>query len=89
MTEPMLARLAIRLPRPDAGAGGCLYEPKWDGFRCVARIDERGHVVLSSRRSKSLSAAFPEIVDAVASTLPAGAVVDGEIVRWSNRGWDR
>jgi hypothetical protein len=41
VTEPMLAKLVGQLPRPDACPGGCLYEPKWDGFRCVARIDER------------------------------------------------
>ena len=86
MTEPMLAKLAGQLPRQDACPGGCLYEPKWDGFRAITRVDERGDSTLSSRRSKPLSAAFPEIAAAAASILPASTTVDGEIVRWSSEG---
>lgn len=86
MTEPMLAKLAGQLPRQDACPGGCLYEPKWDGFRTITRVGDRGDSTLSSRRSKSLSAAFPEIVDATASALPVSTTVDGEIVRWSSEG---
>lgn len=33
--DPMLAKNAARLPAADACAGGCRYEPKWDGFRCI------------------------------------------------------
>lgn len=86
MTEPMLARLTGQLPGQDACPGGCLYEPKWDGFRAITRVDERGESTVCSRRSKSLSAAFPEIVEATARALPASTTVDGEIVRWSSEG---
>jgi ATP-dependent DNA ligase len=30
--DPMLAKNTPRLPAADACPGGCLYEPKWDGF---------------------------------------------------------
>jgi ATP-dependent DNA ligase len=86
MTEPMLAKLAGRLPRPDECPGGCRYEPKWDGFRAIARVGQTGRASLVSRRSKPMEAAFPEIVEAAARTLPAGTTVDGEIVRWSSEG---
>ncbi len=82
----MLARSVGRLPPPGACPGGCLYEPKWDGFRAIARLGERGHATLTSRRSKPMTAAFPEIVEAAARTLPGGTTVDGEIVRWSTEG---
>jgi ATP-dependent DNA ligase len=68
----MLARLAHELP-----AGGFLYEPKWDGFRCVASV-LRGAVDLRSRNGRPFARYFPEIVAALA---PVGdAVLDGEIV---------
>jgi ATP-dependent DNA ligase len=68
----MLARLAHELP-----AGGFLYEPKWDGFRCVASVS-RGAVDLRSRNGRPFARYFPEIVAALA---PVGdAVLDGEIV---------
>jgi bifunctional non-homologous end joining protein LigD len=41
-------------------------EPKWDGWRCLARID-RGSLRLASRWRNDLSALFPEFSD-----VPAG-----------------
>src|SRR5690606_23634002 len=38
---------------------------------------------LWSRQRKDLTVGFPEIVDAAASTIPPGIVVDGEVVRWN------
>src|SRR5690349_21760860 len=68
----MLARLARELP-----VGGFLYEPKWDGFRCVARV-AGGAVDLRSRHGRPFARYFPELVAALA---PLGdAVLDGEIV---------
>lgn len=81
--EPMLARTVAEIPSPRACAGGCVYEPKWDGFRCVAHVDADGGVTLLSRRERSLSAAFPDVRYAVGDCLPARTAVDGEIVRWS------
>jgi ATP-dependent DNA ligase len=56
-----------------------LYEPKWDGFRCLAfRRDAR--VVLQSKSAQPLGRYFPELVEALLA-LPAPAfVLDGEIV---------
>ena len=44
--------------------GSWMYEPKWDGFRCLIFRDGN-NVFLQSRPGKSLTAAFPEIVAAV------------------------
>ena len=71
---PMLARLARELPRD-----GYLYEPKWDGFRCLAFRDG-GDVDLRSRNQRPLARYFPELVAAL-RTLPLERfVLDGEIV---------
>ncbi|MGW2307531.1 ATP-dependent DNA ligase [Actinomadura luteofluorescens] len=83
---PMAATAIDHIPREKACSGGCRYEPKFDGFRCVARVSEEGDVQLWSRRLKRLDAAFPEIVSAVSATIPPGTVVDGEIVRWGGDG---
>jgi ATP-dependent DNA ligase len=82
--EPMLATLVDRLPEPRACPGGCRYEPKWDGYRALAQVDEYRGVTLVSRRAKSLTAAFPELVHAVYEVCPPRTVVDGEIVRWAD-----
>ena len=72
--EPMLAK-AVGSAVPE---GEFLYEPKWDGFRClVFRMADR--VVLQSRGLDDLAYAFPEVV-AAAQTLPVGTVLDGELV---------
>jgi ATP-dependent DNA ligase len=70
---PMLARLARVLP-----AGDYLYEPKWDGFRCLA-FAGRGEIVLQSRHGRPLTRYFPELVEAVAQ-LGRTVVLDGEIL---------
>lgn len=55
------------------------YEPKWDGFRCLAFRD-RKRVELMSKSGKPLTRYFPELVQAL-SALPAEQfVLDGEIV---------
>jgi ATP-dependent DNA ligase len=76
--SPMLAKAVKKLPEngPD---GDVLYEPKWDGFRCVVFRDG-DEVELSSRGEKPLTRYFPELVAAVRRELPDRCVVDGEIV---------
>ena len=76
---PMLARAVKEIPRPEAAPGGMLYEPKWDGFRCIVFRDG-DEVELGSRKERPLTRYFPEVVDAVRRELPARCVVDGEIV---------
>jgi len=76
---PMLARSVKRIPTIDAVEGGYLYEPKWDGFRCIVFRDG-DEVELGSRNERPLTRYFPEVVDAVRESLPERCVVDGEIV---------
>ena len=56
--KPMLARATTTVPEAD----GLLYEPKWDGYRCVVFRDG-DEVELSSRGQKSLTRYFPELID--------------------------
>jgi ATP-dependent DNA ligase len=72
--EPMLARLERELPR-----GDYLYEPKWDGFRCLVFRDG-GDVDLRSRNDRPLARYFPEIVEAVLALAEPHLAVDGELV---------
>ncbi len=71
---PMLAKPAKALP-----VGDYLYEPKWDGFRCVVFRDG-DEVELGSRNGKPLTRYFPDIVEAVRREFPSRCVVDGEVV---------
>ncbi|MHB8681592.1 MAG: ATP-dependent DNA ligase [Acidimicrobiales bacterium] len=80
---PMLAKAARQLP---AGPG-LLYEPKWDGFRCVVFRDG-DEVELGSRNERPLTRYFPELIEPLKAALPRRAVVDGEIVITSPRGLD-
>lgn len=55
------------------------YEPKWDGFRCLAfRDGER--VDLESKSQKPLTRYFPELAAALLQLRPQTFVLDGEIV---------
>jgi ATP-dependent DNA ligase len=78
--EPMLARPVRRVPTPDGCAGGCAYEPKFDGWRCLV-FRQRG-AYLQSRAGRPLAGYFPEIARICREALPAGLVVDGELVVW-------
>ena len=82
--QPMLARAVDRLPVAEPGRDVYRYEPKLDGFRCLATKDEHGGVQLASRRGARFNEAFPEIVAAVFDHLPPGTLVDGELVRWAD-----
>ena len=55
------------------------YEPKWDGFRCIAFRDG-DYVELQSKAGQSLTRYFPELVEAVNELHPKRFVLDGEIV---------
>ncbi len=72
---PMEARLVDAVP--DGGAW--LYEPKWDGFRCLAfRRDDA--VLLQSKHGQPLTRYFPELVAALRALAPRRFVLDGEIL---------
>jgi ATP-dependent DNA ligase len=81
--EPMLAKLTRELPP----AGNVLFEPKWDGFRCVVFRDG-DHLDLQSRNSKPLLRYFPELREPMLSQLPERCVLDGELVVTSEKGLD-
>src|SRR4051812_47031538 len=63
-----------RVPDPDAFA----FEPKWDGFRAIARIEATG-VDLWSRRGRPLAPAFPELAPSP-SVSGTSVVLDGELL---------
>jgi ATP-dependent DNA ligase len=77
--SPMLARSVKGVPAPDKTEGGFLYEPKWDGFRCIVFRDG-DEVELTSRNERPMTRYFPEVVDAVRQSLPSRCVLDGELV---------
>ncbi|HEX3425658.1 MAG TPA: ATP-dependent DNA ligase [Acidimicrobiales bacterium] len=79
---PMLAKLTRDLP-----VGQYLYEPKWDGFRCIVFRDG-DEVELGSRNERPLTRYFPDVVEAVRRELPERCVVDGEIVIAGEQGLD-
>ena len=81
--SPMLAKLARELPTTP----GLLYEPKWDGFRCIVFRDGDS-VELGSRNEKPLTRYFPDLVDPLRAALGDRAVVDGEVVIATDRGLD-
>ncbi|PPK64697.1 ATP-dependent DNA ligase [Actinokineospora auranticolor] len=71
----MLAKPAPSIP-DDAGL---VFEPKWDGFRCLVFRDGR-ELTLQSRSGKPLNRYFPELVTALEAALPDRVVIDGELV---------
>ncbi len=77
--QPMLAKAVSAVPEPNSVPGGLVYEPKWDGFRAVVRIED-GRCEIGSRGSKLLTRYFPELVTALLANLPERCVLDGEIV---------
>ena len=74
-TVAMEARQVDELPRDK----GWQFEPKWDGFRCLASRDGR-KVDLLGRSGKSLARYFPEVAAAMAALPVDRVVLDGELV---------
>jgi ATP-dependent DNA ligase len=72
---PMEARLVDEIP---AGPGW-QYEPKWDGFRCLAFRDG-DRIELQSKSGQPLARYFPEVVEHLRSLPARSFVLDGEIV---------
>jgi ATP-dependent DNA ligase len=75
-TVPMEAKTADTLPD---GAGQWQYEPKWDGFRCLA-FKAGDKVDLRAKSGKPLGRYFPEVVSMLRALKAKEFVVDGEIV---------
>ena len=81
--KPMLAKAIYEVPR----ASGLLYEPKWDGFRCLVFRDG-DEVELWSRTDRPLTRYFPEMVAPLLAALPERCVIDGELVVVTGEGLD-
>ena len=62
-----------------------MWEPKLDGYRVLAFVDESG-AKLKSRRGLDLSASFPKLCAELAQNNPAGTILDGEIVAFDAAG---
>jgi ATP-dependent DNA ligase len=77
----MLAKSVNDIP------AGMLYEPKFDGFRCIVFRDG-DEVELGSRNERPLTRYFPDVVEAVKQHLPERCVIDGEVVVAQDGGLD-
>jgi ATP-dependent DNA ligase len=73
-TPPMEAKLVADLPDEE----GWQFEPKWDGFRCLA-YRAGPDVELQSKSGKSLARYFPDVVAALQALPVDHFVVDGEL----------
>jgi ATP-dependent DNA ligase len=75
-TRPMEARTAESLPQE---GGPWQYEPKWDGFRCLA-FKSGSSVELRGKSGKPLGRFFPEVVALLKDTAATHFVIDGELI---------
>lgn len=66
-------------PLPGMPEGDYLYEPKWDGFRCILFRDG-DDVEFGSHNERPLTRYFPELVAAARRHLPERCVLDGEVI---------
>ena len=71
----MEALLAAELPE----GKGWQYEPKWDGFRCLARRDN-DEVTLTSKSGKPLARYFPEVTEMLRGLKAKQFLIDGELI---------
>ena len=72
---PMEAKSVDTIPSGDDWQ----YEPKWDGFRCLAFRDG-AEVFLQSKAGQPLARYFPDIVDALLRLPAKKFIIDGELV---------
>jgi ATP-dependent DNA ligase len=72
---PMEARSQDEIPEGE----NWLYEPKWDGFRCLA-FRKGSEVLLQSKSGQPLGRYFPEMVEMLRQLQHEQFVLDGEIV---------
>src|ERR1700694_5362240 len=82
------ARLALKEPYPPMEALSVdtipkgkewQYEPKWDGFRCLAFCDG-DEIFLQSKAGQPLARYFPDVVVALRALRAKRFVLDGELV---------
>lgn len=75
VAAPMEARTMDHLPEGD----GWWFEPKWDGFRCLAFRD-RADIRLQAKSGKPLARYFPEVVSRLAALDTPDVILDGELL---------
>src|SRR3954465_13876422 len=71
---PMETRSADEIP----SERGWQYEPKWDGFRCIAFRDG-AEVYLQSKAGQPLARYFPDVVEALNDFKAKSFIIDGEL----------
>ena len=72
---PMEAVLAAELPEGE----GWQFEPKWDGFRCLARRQGE-EATLTSKSGKPLGRYFPDVVEMLGRLREKDFLLDGELI---------
>ena len=82
IVSPMLATL-VDEPFDD---DGWLYEIKWDGYRAICTVDQKGSVTLVSRNGLDFLPQFPELADLAGAFASIPVVIDGEIVSLDDAG---
>ncbi|WP_327360029.1 ATP-dependent DNA ligase [Streptomyces sp. NBC_01296] len=82
--EPMLAQAAEVIPPVRPLTSGVAYEQKFDGYRALVFTPAApgGRVLLQTRRGALVQGAFPDLVASAEAQLPAGLVLDGELLVW-------
>ena len=73
--EPMEALRVAELPKDP----GWVFEPKWDGFRCLA-FRAANEVEIRAKSGRSLTRFFPEVLDNIRALPTKQFVLDGELV---------
>jgi bifunctional non-homologous end joining protein LigD len=81
-TEPMMAKLATAIPKPDSPWG---FEFKWDGIRALAYV-EGGRVRLVSRSGEDVTPRYPEIHVMGRALGSREVILDGEVVALDENG---
>src|SRR5438270_12554907 len=79
----MLAKRVSALPEGE----GWIFEPKWDGIRCVV-FRAGDTLTIQSRDEKPLNRYFPDLEEPLRSMLPERCALDGEIVIKKDGGLD-
>src|SRR5947207_7477693 len=79
LLKPPLPPMEARSVEEISTGHGWQYEPKWDGFRCIAFRDGKD-VKLQSKSGQPLERYFPEVVERLRTIGAARFVLDGELV---------
>ena len=79
LLKPPLAPMEARLVEAIPEGAIWLYEPKWDGFRCLA-FRNGDSIYLQSKSGQPLARYFPDLVEVLRKLAAKKFVLDGEIL---------